>query len=132
MPDESPEPTADEFLDWLCWTTAHTGERFYPPDATAEETAEAWEDEGLRPLGSQASPDDDGEEMNECDRGVIYGQHLRAINDADGLLKDLEHWGFDPKARAERYIEYARKEHDMDLSPIDWEWFENPRKGGEE
>lgn len=112
MADE-PTYTAEEFLDWLCWSRAMDGERFYPPDETAAECIEHFEES-----------DSEIVEVTERSRGREYGSHARAYMDAVDFFEDAENWGFDPKARAERYIEEAR-EDGSDLPEIDWAWWED-------
>jgi len=94
--------TDREILDWLCWKFATDGERFYPPDETAEECIESMDVDSDRKKGSE------------------YGQHYRAYGEAREFYSQMEKRGFDPKARAKRHMD----ESDLDLEPIDWEWLE--------
>lgn len=100
---ERPEP--DELVDWLCWVWATDGERFYPPDETADECSAAI-----------AHPDD---EPLAWERGY----HARAYGEAVERFADLEASGVDPVERAERYIEAARA-RGLDLPSIEWRWLE--------
>jgi len=43
---------SDDFIQWLCWMWAQDGERFYPPDETAEECTENLTDESRMISGS--------------------------------------------------------------------------------
>lgn len=108
--EEDSEITSDELVDKLCWMWAKDGERFYPPDETAKGCIEDWK-EGL------------GKELDEGDYRWELGQHERALDEAREKFRHLKSLGFDPEARAERFIEEAR-EHGDDLSSIDWEWWE--------
>lgn len=111
--EEEQRTTPDELLDWLCWCFAMDGERFYPPDETAEECLEAFEG-------------NDGDfDVDERRRGVEHGQHSRAYMTAVMFFEDLENWGYDPKARAEREIETS-KDDGLELPDIDWEWYDDP------
>lgn len=98
--------TADEMLDWLCWVLATEGERFYPPDETAEEC-----------IDTQGLEDD-------FQKGAEYGQHVRAFSTAQERFRDLERHGFNPRERAEREIERAR-EDGLELEDIDWGWYDD-------
>lgn len=111
-PDEDPERTPDEMLDWVCWELATDGERFYPPDETAEECIDA--------LGI----------TDESDRGWERGQHLAKYSKARTLFKMLDGMGFDPKARAQREAENTPD--GVDLPPIDWAWLEHGDEDGGE
>lgn len=104
--NENTDRTVDEMLDWLCWDMADTAARFYPPQETRDACVEALDD-----------PDDETIAME-------YGQHLRALQDAAAFYDDLERFGFDPKARAERERQRAADEDDLELPEIDWEWYE--------
>lgn len=77
----------DDLLNWLCWSWATDGERFYPPDETVhecvkniekadDETAQAWEE----------------------------GYHARAYADAVERFEDLEARGFDPVERTKKHV----------------------------
>lgn len=101
--DERRHINRDELLDWLCWKRATTAERFYPPDETAEECADNWE-----------------QELSERAVGREYGEHNRALLEAVEFFNDMEAEGYDPKARAQRHIE----ESELDLPSIDWTWYE--------
>lgn len=112
--DEDRDRTPDELLDWLCWMWALDGERFFPPDETAEEcmvaVAETYEGQS--------------DEDRIKAKGWEHGQHARAWTEAVERFHDLEARGFDPKARAEREIARAR-EDGLDLQDIDWEWWDS-------
>jgi len=111
--DGSADDSLSELLDWLCWSWATTGERFYPPDETAKECVESID-----------SDDGSGE------RAWEEGYHSYAYNEAVDRFNDLKSAGYDPVRRAERHIEEARKD-DLDLPDIDWEWWEAARTEGE-
>lgn len=106
--DEDRRIEPDELLDWLCWCAATSGERFYPPTETAEECAEAMASE------SEDTAFDDVYERE-------LGKHQRAYMDAFEFFHDLENHGYDPKGRAQRYIEVD----DTVLDDIDWSWWED-------
>jgi len=111
--DES-DQNPGELLDWLCWSWATDGERFYPPDETAKECAEAVEKSGDK----QALAWEEG-------------YHSRAYTEAVERFDDLETRGFDPVERTERHIDDARS-RGLDLSEIDWTWLEAARSGSED
>jgi len=100
---EAGDSEAGDLLDWLCWMWAQEGERFYPPDETAQEMA----------IGR-------GDVTDEFDCGMLYGTHTRAYTTAVERFMDLENRGFDPRERAEHHIE----DSDLDLPPTDWSWWE--------
>lgn len=102
--------TVNEMLDWICWSVATTGERFFPPRETAEECISTFESRGEV-------------DMDALARGKEHGQHSRAWCDATILFNDMKSRGFDPRGRAEREIERSRAEG-LNLSDIDWEWWE--------
>lgn len=97
---------ANELLDWLSCIWATDGERFYPPDETAQECAEAVE------------KGDDDETL-----AFEEGYHSRAYTEAVGRFDDLQRRGFDPVERTERHITDARTQG-LDLPDIDWTWLE--------
>lgn len=113
--DEDPNLTTDEMLDFLCWAIGKSGERFYPPDETAEECVDE--------LCGDASH---GEEYEYC-RGVEHGQHGRAWTDAVEFYHYLDREGFDPVARAEREVERTVERQDLDGPDglaVDWAWLD--------
>lgn len=119
MTDEHESDTdtdLDELLNWLCWTHATTGERFYPPDETARECIDALSNETDSP-------------RHEKKYAQEYGQHGRAWGDAIEFFDDLYGHGLDPVYRANYYVEQARAEGD-DLSRIDWAWLEDSHYDG--
>ena len=112
MSDEQ-NPDAEDVLDWLCWMWATDGERFYPPDETAEACVEGVDEAG------------DGEKL-----AWEEGYHSRAYIEAVDRFEALEARGVDPVGRAERHIEDAQ-ERDLDLPDIDWSWWEASKTSGE-
>lgn len=100
------DTTPQELVDWLCWSWATTGERFYPPDETAH----------------QCVADVDTSDKSEA-LAWEAGYHSRAYTEAVERFDDLQARGFDPVTRAERHIDEARNEG-LDLPDIDWEWWE--------
>lgn len=100
MVDEDPEEDLEHIVDWLCWTWARRGEHNFPPDNRAEECIERLDLEAGEAQGKE------------------YGAHSEKYITARERFHDMEKYGLDPKARAERYIE----ESDLDLPDIDWEW----------
>lgn len=108
--------TPDEFLDWLCWSTALDGERFFPPRETAGECMDG--------VGHVYEDNDD----MVWEEGLAWevGQHARAWSDAVELFVSMQRRGFDPVERAERYITRAHRDG-QDLSDIGWSWLEASR-----
>lgn len=113
--------TPDEFLDWLCWSIATTGDRFFPPEETAKECMDALYD-GSEPIS-------DAELTYR--KGVEVGQHSRAWSEAIDMYEQMDARGFDPIERAERYVRQAR-EDGHDLPEIDWSWLEGSSLASEE
>lgn len=117
MNEDKPDNTADEFLNWLCWMWATSGDRFYPPDETADECIEGvienYEERydgfllSLKLL-----------EAREWERG----QHARAYTEAVSRFKDAHHWGFSPMERAAREHRDLMERADGEVDPIDWSW----------
>lgn len=106
--NEDPERTADEMLDWLCWSFYYTGERFFPPEETAEECIEAAKEDGRW-----------DEEEHEYREGMEYGKHGRAWSESVEFYDQMVSRGFDPVRRTHRHIE----ESELDLPEADdWEW----------
>lgn len=104
-PNEDTNITPDEALDYLCWTWATQGERFYPPRETAEECVDALlEESDTQQYKEEALKEE--------------GQHMRAFTDALDNFRTLERIGYDPKARAERYAEQSPN----DISIDSWDW----------
>lgn len=66
-----------EMLEWLCWRFAIQGERFYPPEETAEECMDIFEDMY------------EGEDL-VYHTGVERGQHARAWTDAMVFFEDMK------------------------------------------
>lgn len=118
MSKDIPDHEADKFLNWLCWTWAQDGERFYPPDETAEECIEAvrdgYEEEYSGFLLSF-----------ELTKAFSWeeGQHARAYDEARFKFKDAENWGFDPVERAARYHYNEVWTEDNNVEKMDWEWY---------
>lgn len=100
MSDDKPE--AREVLKAMCWELATEGDRFFPPDETAEECINQWED----------APG----EVDDHFRGVEHGQHSRAWTMATYYFSQIEKTGYDPKALAKEYAE------DRGLPELDWGW----------
>lgn len=114
MTDDT-KKTADELLDFLCWLWATDGERFYPPDGTAESCIEHFEKEAER------NPDI---EVTERSRGEEHGYHAAMYWTAVERFSYLNRMGFEPKKRAEREIERSR-EDGLELEDIDWGWIDD-------
>lgn len=112
MDEDTPDYTADEFLDWLCWMWATDGERFYPPERTAEKCVESVSEEY-------------GEESAEYHEALQWetGQHARAYSTATMRFKDMNSWGFDPVERAAREHRDLMERSDGKVDPIDWSWW---------
>lgn len=96
------EHTAEEVLDWICWSLVVDADTWYPPDETAEECIEA-----LR----EGEPDD-VEVKEQYERGYHAGSFLAAEDLAWTIVGKF---GVDVYARAERH----REESDLDLPPFD-------------
>jgi len=111
--EEDPSVSLDEFVNWYCWRIATSGERFYPPDETAEECIAHFEAE-----------QEESEAINVTDisRGQEYGEHARAWTNAVEFFSDMAKHGFDPVARAEKYVESTQDGDCPELDGIDWEW----------
>lgn len=108
------EPTgAQEFITWLSWKAATRASRFYPPDLTAKECIKTQAEKGSGDVEDYA-------------RGVEHGQHSRAYTEMVDLFDDLEARGFEPRERAEWYIE------ENDMHEIEWDWYEDSHLGGKE
>lgn len=90
-----------EIIDWLCWKFAKEGERFYPPEQTAEECAEGWVE-------------------TEYGKGAEFGKHSRAWTTAVEFFDDLRFRGFDPIKRAIKYEEENIRKEDY----ITWDWLQ--------
>lgn len=109
--------SADEFLDWLCWMWAMSGERFYPPDETAKECIEA--------VRENYEENYSGDELErELERAYEWekGQHSRAYTEAVDKFRDAANWGFDPIERAAREHRNLMEEAGGEIDPIDWSW----------
>lgn len=116
--DEDTDKSADEMLDWFCWSYATLGERFYPPEETAAECVEALSENHL---GSGET-----DEMTVWKYHGAYnyeeGQHYRVLLEANEFYRDMETFGFDPKGRAKREVHRAR-ENGLDnvaMPSFDW------------
>jgi len=105
-----------ETLEWLCWKFAKDGERFYPPDETAEEC-----------MGAVEELYEERTEMSYREGfGVEKGQHSRAYTTAVEFFVDMKRKAYDPVEMAENEVERSR-ENGLDLPGIDWEWLEESR-----
>lgn len=131
--------TNDELLDRLCWLHASDAERFFPPDETADECIEHFEEAMEEGITSETQTFDGDEyvsydneakiRVTDKSRGSEYGAHGRALNNAVRFFKELENAGLDPKARAERYNKESIPE-DEEVPDLDWTWYEaTPRLG---
>lgn len=100
------DQNVEELVNWLCWSWATDGERFYPPDETARECVDEVEKTG-----------------DNTARAWEEGYHSRAYTEAVERFEDLKARGFDPVERTERHLEEARN-RGLDLPDIDWEWWE--------
>lgn len=111
---DEPDPTCTEteLLDWLCWYYAGMAERFYPPEETAAECADA--------ILDADDMDRDESTVHLKERAM----HYRALDDAIEFFRDLERRGFDPRGRAEREIARARANGLEDLPAINWTWYD--------
>jgi hypothetical protein len=109
---------ADEFLDWLCWELAHSGERFYPPEETAQECVQSVEH-----LYEEKY---EGDELDLQLAGAFEwekGQHSRALMEAREKFESAEQRGLNPVERAAReHRELMKKSEGME--PLDWSWYE--------
>lgn len=112
MSEESEREVTSEsnFLDWLFWYTGSTGDRFYPPDETAEEYINEFDD------------------SDDYAKGVEFGQHARAFNDAVDLFEDARAHGLNPVERAQRY---ERENEVAGNDRVDWEWLEDSHYRGD-
>lgn len=104
------ERTADELLDWLSWSYAQDGQRFWPPDDTAGECVENFD---LNPDSFEA--------------GVEHGKHCRAWLDATEFMNQLEKRGADPMERAAREQRALYKHSDTEQTALDWTWYTGTR-----
>lgn len=103
--------TPGEFLNWYCWYTAETATRFHPPQETAEECLDEFED------------------VDDYQRGVEYGQHSRAFLEAADFFEDARAQGLNPVERAKRYEE----ENDIpEGDRVEWAWLEDTHYGATE
>lgn len=114
--------TVDEYLDRLCWLVGSRCDRFYPPDETAQECIESFEE--------TAAENEDVSPPDEADIGNEYGYHTASFIHGAELFQDMYTYGFDPKERAQRDIERAVEEHDLDgdALAIDWTWWDDYRR----
>lgn len=106
--DEERTREPDEVLDWLCWVFATRGERFYPPDETAD--------------GCMEANYPDQSEWPHEKYGVEKGQHSRAYTDAVEFFYDLKRHGYDPVGRTRRSVRRSREEGLDDLPMPGFEW----------
>jgi len=109
--------TADEFLSWLCWTWATDGQRFYPPEETADECVEA--------VRENYEKNYEGEKLEtELLKATSWekGQHSRAYTEAVSKFRDAANWGFDPIERAAREQHDLRQRSEDYDEEIDWSW----------
>lgn len=102
----------EKIMDWLCWKWASTAEENYPPEDRAQKCIDEWKE-------------DKDVELSEEDIGLEKGEHNRMFLSAVSNFIDLKEMGYDPKARAKRFIEYTRKDG-MGVDDIDWTWWDNP------
>lgn len=110
--DEDWDTGPDELLDWICLQAAWDGERFYPPQETAEECVET--------IDIKA----------EYNQGKEHGYHNRAWLDALELFEALERKGYDPQGRARRELGRLNdtRDDDVDELIVDWEWWTEHRR----
>lgn len=101
MDEIQPSNSPDELVTFMCWFMATQGERFFEPDETAKECIDSLDLE------------------DEVLQGIEHGKHQRAWLDAVEFFEQLEAYGYDPKYRANYYIEAASD----DLPAIDWRWW---------
>lgn len=100
----SEQMDADEFLTWYCWERAVTAAGFYPPEESAENCLEQFE------------------EWDEKDKIAEEATHHRALTECWEFFSSAEARGIDPKARADQYVA-KRQEEGVDLPEIDWTWY---------
>lgn len=111
-PDENRQKSMDRMLDWLCWRWAHTGSRFHPPYATADEC-----------MATIHGDNDD--DWPEDKYGVERGEHYRAHFEAVEHYRDLAVMGYDPIARARREAARTRAMADPGVqydATLTWDW----------
>lgn len=110
----------DEFLNWYCWVTATNGERFFPPEKTADGCME----QQVESYAERNTTDEMSVWQFVEAYGWERGQHGRAWADAVEFFVAAKRHGLDPVGRAEREIDNARDDG-LDLPDIDWTWLEN-------
>jgi len=108
--EDDTDRSVEELLDWLCWKMAMDGEDNYPPEKRARECCNAHKEE---------------RDVDDHFLGVEEGWHSRAYTQAVQFFEIMERRGFDPRSRAAREIQRFNEEHDGELEPIDWDWYEN-------
>ena len=99
----------DDLINWLCWCWATDGERFYPPDGTAQECLENIE-----------------KANDETAQAWEKGYHARAYTEAMERFEDLKARGFDPVGRTEKRLEQVR-DRGLNIQDIDCEWWKAAR-----
>jgi len=112
---------SNEFLNWLCWVWAQDGERFYPPDETAEACV-ANVRENYAEKYSNIRLDMELERAYQWE----VGQHSRAYEEAVMKFKHAHNRDIDPVERAAREHRELMEDNES-LEPIDWTWLTERR-----
>lgn len=105
--------TTDEFLDWLFWTWADTGQDSWPPEEFAWTCVEA-------DMDYYEETFDDPNLTFKLFKvySYEYGRACQNNLHANTLFRDAKSFGFNPVGRAERYVE------ENDLPELNWDWYE--------
>lgn len=90
-------------LDRFCWLLVSWRNRFAPPDETADECIEHFE-----------NSDNEDIEVTENTRGQEHGYHEASFVVTDEIMEQLYAYGINVMGRANRYVKINR-EHDMEL-----------------
>lgn len=101
----------ERFVDYMCWYFAGNGERFYPPNETAEKCVES--------LHGAPGIEEDREKLLAMEKA----EHARAYENAVVFFEIVERRGDDPVFRACREVARSRGEGLEDLPYPNFEWW---------
>jgi len=93
----------DRELDRMCWLMVSWRNRFAPPDDTADECIEHFEES-----------DDENIEVTERTRGHEHGYHAGMFIAFNEMMEQFYGYGINVMGRANRYTKVNR-EHDMEF-----------------